>query len=197
MALFKDNKKFINNNIKNYYNNKIIVVPYGNNRELGYDYMEYSLKLILRYLEDKSEYYIAISRGFLFNRRRGYSKLRKKILEEYCYVKFTVPKNMSVYSDSGINSVILTIKPKNRIDSFQLLEFVKIISSDLFQSMDYDVYLTVLKNLKDVFEEKVIEYSELEFKDNTITECDHKALYLKESPDDGYYSIDKLIRDNV
>ena len=197
MTLFKDNKNFIDNHIKTYYNNEIIAVPCGKNREIGFDYMGFSLKLILRYLEGKSEYNIAVPRGFLFDRRRDYSKLRKKILEKYSYVKITIPKNIYVYKDSMIDTAILTIRPKNRIDSFQLLEFLKIISSDLFQSMDYDIYLTVLKHLKKIFEKKVIEYSELQVKDNTITKCKNKALYLKKSPHDEYYSIDKLIRDNV
>ena len=180
MIFFKDNKKFINNDVLTYYNNEIIAVPFGKNREIGYDYMEFSLKLILRYLEANTEYNIAVPRIFLRDHHPKYSKLRKKILEKYSYVKITISKNISVYKRSGAETVILTIRPKNRIDSFQLLEFVKIISSDLFQSMDYDIYLTVLKHLKQIFEKKGIKYSELQVKDNTITEFATNDLHITE-----------------
>ena len=90
-------------------------------------------------------------------------------------------KKISVFKYSpGVDTTILTIRPKNRIDSFQLLEFVKIISSDLFQSMDYDIYLTVLKHLKKIFEKKGIKYSELQVKDNTITEFPTNDLHVAE-----------------
>ena len=214
MSLFRNSHKYIDDDLKGYYNNQLITQPVGHynirdyyndeintspfskDRTRGYDYTEFTLNLIFRYLTDKSEYNIMVHDGFLFNKRRGYSKLRKKIFEEYHCPKITrVPGNMR--RNIGVNRSILTIKrrtqPKIYIDSFQLLEFIKIISSDLFQSMDYDVYLTIIKHLKTIFEYEKIEYSKLQMIDNNITETEQKTIYLKDVSFNKYYRIGRLI----
>lgn len=155
---------------------------------------------MLRYLTGNYKYNIILPIGFLFNRSRGYSKLRKKILEEYHCFKISIASK-NILKNTNISTAILTIKPRTQtkiiLDSFKLLEFIKIISSDLFKSMDYDVYLTIIKYLKQVYENEVIKYSKLELNDNSVIETEEKNIYLKDQSFDKYYSIDKLIHENV
>ena len=63
--------------------------------------------------------------------------------------------------------------------------------------MDYDVYLTIIKYLKQVYENEIIIYSKLELNDNSVTEIEEKNIYLKDKLFDKYYSIDKLIHENM
>jgi len=192
--------QYICNNIREYYDSQIVVVPYGYNN-IGYDYVEFSLNLILRYLPPKFEHNLVLPDGFLLNRR--YGKLRKKIFNNYYCAKISrIPSHIDMRINRRINilSSILTIKhrtqPKIRLDSFQLLAFTKIISSDLFESIDYDVYLMIIEHLKTVFEEQVIECSKLQLIDDRVSETHKKKIYLKPSSFDRYHSIIHLIESN-
>ena len=79
------------------------------------------------------------------------------------------------------------------INSFQLLEFIKISSSYLFQSMDYDIYLIVIEYLKKIFELSIIKYSRLEIINNNVTEKEIKTIYLNKNNFNKNYSFNQLI----
>ena len=105
-----------------------------------------------------------------------------------------------LYTEADLNLMTVpNIKQtlKDKKIAFKLLEFIKIISYDLFESMDYDVYLTIIKYLKQVYENEVIKYSKLELNDNYVIETEEKNIYLKNKLFDKYYSIDKLIHENM
>ena len=85
------------------------------------------------------------------------------------------------------------IYPNIIINSFQLLEFIKIISSNLFQSMDYDIYLIIIGYLKKIFEHSIIKYSRLEIINNNITEKEIKTIYLNKTNFNKNYFFEQLI----
>ena len=76
MSLLNVSLRYIDDNIKNYYHNEIITFPFGPINSSREDFTMFSLNLMLRYLTGNYKYNIILPIGFLFNRSRGYSKLR-------------------------------------------------------------------------------------------------------------------------
>ena len=194
--LLNNNKHYIDDNIKNYYNKNIFILPYGRNHYIKGDYIkmeDYTLSLILRYLTDKIEYNIIIPNCFLFIQMKRKIKFRKQIFEKCHISKITRMYNRKNEMAMSVLTIKKRIYPNIIINSFQLLEFIKIISSNLFQSMDYDIYLIIIGYLKKIFEHSIIKYSRLEIINNNITEKEIKTIYLNKTNFNKNYSFEQLI----
>lgn len=195
--LLNNNKDYIDNNIKNYYKQNIFLLPYGRNHNIKGDYIqmeEYTLSLILRYLTDEFEYNIIIPNSFLFAQMKRKTKFRKQIFEKCHISKITRIYNRKNEMAMSVLTIKKRIYPTNIIiNSFQLLEFIKISSSYLFQSMDYDIYLILIEYLKKIFELSIIKYSRLEIINNNITEKEIKTIYLNKNNFNKNYSFNQLI----
>ena len=178
MCIYNKSKNYVNKDLLHYYNNNLETTPYSFNKEIGYRYEYFYFNLYLRYLTKSFEGNIMLPINVLFLNGR-YNYLRRIIFEEYYCNKITiVPGNIS-YSKFGITSVIFNLERKN-IDSFKILEFIKIKTSNLYKFIDYDIYLTLIKNLKKEFEKtNLIKFCKLE-KTININEINKKTININD-----------------